>query len=90
MIIEIKLSKRVRLKNRECYGLTVFKKKKINIYVSETCRDITQFSLTLIHELLHVWLEVIKLNGAKIDLRKSHKFIFLMESNIIKALKTIS
>jgi hypothetical protein len=77
MRIDIKLSKRTRLRNRECYGVTRFiSDNRAIIYISESAnKDIGTYALTLIHELLHVWLAMLKAVGSKIDLRKDHTFI---------------
>lgn len=45
------------------------------------------YALTLIHELLHFWVAMIKTKGAKIDRRKEHKFINHLEKDVIKALR---
>jgi hypothetical protein len=89
MRIDIHTSKRVRLKNRECYGLTCIKKNnKIDIYISETaCKDMAQFATTLFHEMLHAWIEIIKSGGATIDARKSHRFIYDMEKKLAVSIK---
>lgn len=88
--IYIKMSKRVRLANRECYGLTSIKNRhRIDIYISETCKDMSVFAVTLFHELLHAWIEIIKSGGATIDVRRSHTFIYHMEKLLGRSIKLL-
>jgi hypothetical protein len=91
MRIDIKLSKRTRLRNRECYGVTRFiSDNRAIIYISESAnKDIGTYALTLIHELLHVWLAMLKAVGSKIDLRKDHTFINSVEKAIIRLSKRL-
>lgn len=44
------------------------------------------YALTLIHELLHFWVAMITIKGAKVDRRKEHRFIQKLEVQVIKAL----
>jgi hypothetical protein len=47
------------------------------------------YSLTLLHELLHLYCAMIKMKGAKIDRRKEHKFIEKIENFIVKSVITM-
>lgn len=47
------------------------------------------FAVTMLHELLHVWLEILKRNGAEIDLSKDHKFITAVELAVINLSKLL-
>lgn len=46
--------------------------------------DLFTFGVTLFHEMLHVWTHVMKANGAVLDMRKEHKFIYAMHSSLAK------
>lgn len=49
------------------------------IEVSEQLNDdLATFGVTVFHELLHVWTNIMKTNGANIDMRKEHRFIYAM------------
>ncbi len=95
MIVEIKNTKNIiRKEGNKKYtlcGLTTFYKNgKATVLISEKENTtIALFSTTLLHELLHIWLEVIKQNGATIDLRKDHKFITAVETSVIKLAKLL-
>ena len=80
------ITRQLRKKKYNLAGLTTFEKNGdalIEIANDEN-PTIAEYSVTLLHELLHVWLEVIKHKGATIDLRKDHKFIYAVEDVIIK------
>lgn len=47
-------------------------------------QDLWTFGITLFHELLHVWTNVMKANGAEIDMRKEHQFIYAMHGPLAK------
>ena len=95
MRIDIKMNKSITRKlGKKRYilaGLSTFETNgDVLIEISEKENPtIAEFSVTLLHELLHVWLEVIKKNGATIDLRKDHKFITQVEQSVIKLAKVL-
>ena len=70
----------------DLFGLSTFETNgDVLIEISEKKNPtIDLFSITLLHEMLHVWLELLKRNGATIDLRKDHKFIRAVEESIVK------
>lgn len=83
--ILIKQPKRVRLDNYECYGVTRFlSPSKYVVYVGKNKnREPGQYAITLLHELLHVWVDLIKRNGFPIDLRKEHPYIYAVEKAVM-------
>ena len=85
------LTRTIRKKKWSLAGLTTFETNgNVLIEISEKENPtIAEFSVTLLHELLHVWLEVIKKNGATIDLRKDHRFITSVEQSVIKLAKVL-
>lgn len=94
MQVEIKivksLTRKIRGKRWNLAGITLGLGDNFLIKISEKENPtIAEFSITLLHELLHVWLEVIKKNGAAIDLRKDHRFITSVEQSVIKLAKVL-
>lgn len=43
-------------------------------------QDLWTFGVTVFHELLHVWTNIMKTNGAELDMRKEHQFIYAMHN----------
>lgn len=95
MLIKILMKKTmirtIGTKRYNLAGLSTFQTNgNVLIEISEKENPtIAEFSVTLLHELLHVWLEVIKKNGATIDLRKDHRFITSVEQSVIKLAKVL-
>ncbi len=80
---------RVRSKTgklQHVFGLTTFKSKRtVEIQIADDLNDsVGQFAITLLHEFLHVWLSVLKANGAYIDSRKEHSYIRMVEDTVIR------
>lgn len=88
MIIKIKLVKKCP---RGEYGLcTVTGNNSITIEVSEQKNTTpTQFYVTLLHELLHSWLFIMKANGVKIAEKKEHRWIYSVQAVVFKALELL-
>jgi len=88
MLIEIQNKKRLE---GNCWGITKYlSKKRISVGISEARnKDIGEYSSTLLHELLHVWIEIIKAQGAVINSRKEHAFIYDVEAKIADAVKVL-
>jgi hypothetical protein len=78
-------------KRYSLFGLTTFETNgDVLIEISEKKNPtIDLFAITLLHEMLHVWLEILKRNGATIDLRKDHKFIAAVENSICDLAKLL-
>lgn len=69
-----KIVKRVRSKNRECYGLTRVFKNRFKIYITEkVAHGIYDFAETSLHEILHLWFFIVggRING-NVSERKQH------------------
>ena len=49
-----------------------------------------EYFCTLLHELLHAWIFIMKANGIKIGLIKEHKWIYNVQAVIFEALKLIN
>ncbi len=62
--------------------------KTIQIEISEKRNtDVYQFCVTLLHELLHAWMFVMKANG--LHIKKEHKWIYSVQSVVFEALKLV-
>lgn len=85
MIIVIKDRKKIK---DGCYGITKYvSPKKIVIEISLSLnKDLAEYASTLLHEMLHVWVVILKSNGATINRRKEHPFIYKVERRIIDLL----
>lgn len=60
-------------------------KRRAVIEVSAKCNDdLETFGVTLFHEFLHVWTNIMKTNGANLDMRKEHRFIYAMHKPLLK------
>jgi len=85
MNIQIKLVK-------ECskgeYGTCqIINKNTILVEISESKnKDKYEFFVTVLHELIHAWVFIMKANGVKMSIKKEHKWIYSVQAVIIKAL----
>lgn len=88
MIIQIKDVKKIK---GRCYGLTRYlSPKKVVVEMSlDLNKDLAEYGSTLLHELLHVWLVILKANGAVISRRKEHPFIYKVEKRITDLVKML-
>ena len=73
---------------RTAFGRThVLSQKRMKITLArKPIVTIAEYSEVLLHELLHVWMRMIKSRGAKVDMRKQHEFIYSAEMAVIKKL----
>ena len=63
----------------------------INIEISRALnQDQSQFFVTLLHELLHAWLFVMKANDIKISIGREHKWIYSVQAVVFEALKLLN
>jgi len=89
LLIKVKTPSYCTSKNS--FGETIFDPNKevitINISTKKN-KNQAEFYVTLLHELLHVWVAVMKANRAKV--KHEHKFIYRCEDAIIKELKRLS
>ena len=85
------ITRKLGKKRYTLFGLTTFETNGDSlIEISEKKNPtVDLFAITLLHEMLHVWLEILKRNGASIDLRKDHKFITAVENSICELSKLL-
>jgi len=50
----------------------------------------SEFFVTILHEMLHAWMFILKANGIKISVIKEHKWIYNVQYVVVKALEMIS
>ncbi len=66
----------------------VVSKNKIQIEISEAKNtDRNEYFVTLLHELLHAWIFVMKANGVELPIKREHKWIYSVQAVVIEALK---
>src|SRR5690349_4260308 len=74
----IVIRRRVRYRNRECYGITTAKGTQFQIRIAESVyyRPLL-FAETLLHELMHLWLFILSGRDKQylISQRKHHNLI---------------
>lgn len=86
MIIEIKNVKECRnkafgnfvIKGHEKVLITVSLKK--NVTVAEYCS-------TLLHEMLHAWVTILRAQGVRTSNMREHRFIYAVERKILNELR---
>lgn len=52
-------------------------------------KKMSEFFITMLHELLHVWMFILKANGITMSARREHKWIYLVQNSIVKAFERI-
>jgi hypothetical protein len=58
------------------------------ITISQKLNDtVAEYAATVLHELLHLWVTVLRLKGFRVTNVKEHKFIYAVENTIIKMAK---
>lgn len=45
---------------------------------------IAEYAATVLHELLHLWMTVLRIKGFRVTNKKEHKFIYEAEAHILK------
>lgn len=88
MVIVMKNKKRIRGK---CFGITKYvNRNKVLIEISEEMnKEPAEYYSTILHELLHVWVSIMKTNGVKATKEKEHKFIYKVESQIVETMRLL-
>jgi hypothetical protein len=88
MLIQIKDVKTIK---GQCYGITRYvSPKKIKVEMSLSLnKDLAEYGSTLLHELLHVWIVILRSNGAVISKKQEHPFIYLVEKKITRLVKML-
>lgn len=82
MTIKIRHTERLRNLAGECSFKT--KNKTIITIARQGNRRLAEYGATLLHELLHVWVRILVLNGFHISDQVEHKFIYAVEQAVIR------
>lgn len=85
MLIKIKFVDDCRNK---AYGTTeVIDNNTILIEISRT-KNVKhgEFFVTMLHELLHAWMFILKANGIHMSKGREHKWIYIVQNSIVEAL----
>jgi len=88
-MITVKLKDRKFCSNKKWLGeIRWSKKDKVEIVISTTMnKNPVEFFLSLIHELLHLWVSVMRINGVKI--KNEHKFIYSVENGVVSTFRRV-
>ncbi len=74
--------------NDGSYGYFIKGKKKARISISlKRNESLAEYGSTLLHELLHAYLELLKQKGFKFTSKAEHKFIYAVEKVVLKQMK---
>jgi len=86
MIIEIKNVKECRNK---AFGNFIIKgNEKVLITVSlKRNKFVSEYCSTLLHEMLHAWVTILRAQGLRVTNIKEHRFIYAVERKILNELK---
>ena len=86
MLVEIKEVKKCR---NGAYGNFFLRGAKSSlITVSLKLNDtIAEYSATVLHELLHLWVTIIRIKGFRTTNVKEHRFIYAVEKVVIEMAK---
>lgn len=86
MLVDIKMVPRC---SRNAFGsMKADTKEHATIEISSSRnRTPAKISLTLLHELLHLWVLVLKTHGCRWTPRKEHKFIYDIEALVALGLR---
>lgn len=73
------------------YGLCeVINNNNILIQISRIKnREMSEFFVTLLHEILHAWMFILKANKIRMPIRKEHTWIYRVQAVILTALKDV-
>jgi Txe/YoeB family toxin of Txe-Axe toxin-antitoxin module len=89
-MLNIKIKDKEYCSNKKWLGETRWISKSIAQIVISRKKNPNpiEFFLTLIHEMLHVWIAIMKYNGIRIP--HEHRFIYSIEDDIIKEIKKLA
>jgi len=88
MILEIKNVK--KCKNRAMGNFVIVGNERAVITISLTAnKTISEYSSTLLHEMLHAWVTLLRAQGIKATNYKEHHFIYAVEQKILKEIKRL-
>jgi hypothetical protein len=86
MILEIKNVK--ECKNKAWGNFTILGKEKMLITISLKCNKyLADYASTILHEMLHAWVTILRVNGVRVTNLKEHRFIYAVERKILAELK---
>lgn len=87
MIVKVRHVEKLRSLYGEC--AFVSKNKTIITIARQRNKRLATYSATLLHELLHVWIRVMELNGFKVDDDTEHDFIDAVEQAVLRLFKQV-
>jgi len=88
MIIEIKNVK--DCKNKAWGNFMIKNKGKMLITISiKRNKLLAEYASTLLHEMLHAWVTILRANGIKVNNIKEHRFIYAVERKVLNELKRL-
>ncbi len=76
---------------KNVYGTTeILNNKTILINISRLKnQNKSEFFVTMLHELLHAWMFILKANDIHMSPRTEHKWIYLVQNSVVRALNKI-
>ena len=88
-IIEVMKSKNGAMGNFYPAGRGKYKHWKVSICLHRN-RTLADYSLTLLHELLHLWVLCLRLKGFRVRSMTEHRFINTVEDNLLRQIKYLT
>jgi len=85
-IIEVLKSKNGAMGNFYSAGRGKYKHFKVSISLHHN-RTLADYSLTLLHELLHLWVLLLRLKGFRVRNMTEHRFINAVEDKLLTQIK---
>ena len=87
MTIKIRHTEKLRDLAGECSFKT--KNKTIITIARQGNRRLAEYGATLLHELLHVWIRILVMNGFQISDKVEHDFIYSVEQAVVRLFRDI-
>lgn len=87
MILEVKKVNKCKDGDFGYFRSVTKDKSKIVISLSKN-KYLAEYGATLMHELLHFWVYMLRKEGFRVGNRKEHKFVYAAEDKILKEIKT--
>lgn len=88
MIIEIKNVKDCRNKAWGNFAIKGSEKMLITISIKRN-KYIADYASTVLHELLHAWVTILRAQGVRVTNLREHRFIYAVERKILNELKLL-
>lgn len=86
MIIEIKNVKDCKNKAWGNFSIKGHEKMLITISLKRN-KFVADYASTVLHEMLHAWVTILRAQGVKVTNLKEHRFIYAVERKILAELK---